>query len=85
MDRTADRQARLQKLVAVKTILPKFASEPKFQRMFIDEARLASRIEHTNVTQILDVGEQHDVTYLVMEYVDGDAVSKLHRAAQNKE
>jgi hypothetical protein len=73
------------KLVAVKTILPKYAAEPKFQRMFIDEARIASRIEHTNVTQILDVGEQHDVTYLVMEYVDGDALSKLHRAAKNRD
>jgi serine/threonine-protein kinase len=74
-----------QKLVAVKTILPKYAAEPKFQRMFIDEARIASRIEHTNVTQILDVGEQHDVTYLVMEYVDGDALSKIHRAVQNQD
>ena len=73
------------KLVAVKTILPKYAAEPKFQRMFIDEARIASRIEHTNVTQILDVGEQHDVTYLVMEYVDGDALSKVNRAAKNKD
>jgi serine/threonine-protein kinase len=69
------------KLVAVKTILPKFAEDPHFQKMFIDEARLAARIEHANVTAILDVGEQNDVTYLVMEYVDGDALSKLHRAA----
>jgi serine/threonine-protein kinase len=52
--------------------------------MFIDEARIASRIEHTHVTQILDVGEQHGVTYLVMEYVDGDAVSKVQRAAKKK-
>jgi eukaryotic-like serine/threonine-protein kinase len=72
------------RLVAVKTILPKYAAEPKFQRMFIDEARIASRIEHTNVAQILDVGEQHDVTYLVMEYVDGDALSKISRAAKSK-
>ena len=73
------------RLVAVKTILPKYAAEPKFQRMFVDEARIASRIEHDNVAQILDVGEQHGVTYLVMEYVDGDALSKVHRAAQKKE
>ena len=70
-----------QRLVAVKTILPKYADEPRFQQMFLDEARIASRIEHANVTQILDVGEQHEVTYLVMEYVDGDSLSKLHRAA----
>jgi serine/threonine-protein kinase len=71
-----------QKLVAVKTILPKYAAEERFQQMFVDEARIASRIEHANVTQILDVGEQHEVTYLVMEYVDGDALSRLNRAAR---
>jgi serine/threonine-protein kinase len=70
------------KLVAVKTILPKHAADPRFQRMFQDEARIASRIEHVNVAQILDVGEQHDVTYLVMEYVDGDALSRLDRALE---
>ena len=73
------------RLVAVKTILPKYASEARFQRMFIDEARIASRIEHANVVQILDVGEQHNVTYLVMEYVDGDALSKLHRELERKD
>jgi serine/threonine protein kinase len=73
-----------QKLVAIKTILPKFASDPSFQQMFLDEVRIASRIEHAHVTQILDVGEQHGVTYLVMEYVDGDALSKVHRAARTK-
>jgi serine/threonine-protein kinase len=72
------------KLVAIKTILPKYASEPKFQRMFVDEARIASRIEHGNVAQIIDVGEHHGITYLVMEYVDGDALSKISRAAQKK-
>jgi serine/threonine-protein kinase len=70
------------KLVAVKTILPKHAADPRFQRMFQDEARIASRIEHVNVAQILDVGEQHDVTYLVMEYVDGDALSRLDRTLE---
>jgi serine/threonine-protein kinase len=69
-----------EKLVAIKTILPKFASDPAFQKMFRDEARIASRIEHTNAAQILDVGEQHDMTYLVMEYVDGDALSSVYRA-----
>ncbi|MGO9838399.1 MAG: serine/threonine protein kinase [Polyangiaceae bacterium] len=73
-----------EKLVAIKMILPKFASDPVFQKMFRDEARIASRIEHTNAAQILDVGEQHDVTYLVMEYVDGDALSSIHRALKRQ-
>ena len=72
------------KLVAVKTILPRFAAEEKFQRMFVDEARIASRIDHVNVAQILDVGEKDDITYLVMELVDGDSLQRMHRAARKK-
>ncbi len=73
-----------EKLVAIKTILPKFAADIRFQEMFLDEARIAARIEHMNVAQILDLGEEHEILYLAMEYVDGDAVSKLNRACQKK-
>ncbi len=70
------------KLVAIKTILPKFAGDVRFQEMFLDEARIASRIEHANVAQIFDLGEENEILYLVMEYVEGDALSKLNRACQ---
>jgi serine/threonine protein kinase len=73
-----------EKFVAVKTVLPKFASDARFQQMFQDEARIASRIEHANVAQILDVGEQSEITYLVMEYVDGESLSTVHRALTKK-
>jgi serine/threonine-protein kinase len=73
-----------EKLVAIKTILPKFAADIRFQEMFLDEARIASRIEHVNVAQILDLGEEREILYIVMEYVDGDALSKLYRAGQRK-
>ncbi len=73
-----------EKLVAIKTILPKFASDFRFQQMFLDEARIASGIEHNNVAHILDLGEEHDVLYLVMEWVDGDALNKLQRALEKK-
>jgi serine/threonine protein kinase len=73
-----------EKLVAVKTILPKFASDEQFEKMLLDEARIASRIEHFNVARILDLGEEHDVLYLAMEYVDGDSLSKLRRSWQKK-
>src|SRR5580698_8583119 len=73
-----------EKLVALKTILPQYAADMRFQQMFLDEARIASRIEHANVAQILDLGEEHDVLYLAMEYVDGDALSKLNKACQRK-
>ncbi len=68
-----------EKLVAVKTILPKFAADPRFQSMFLDEARIAAGIEHTNVARVIDLGEEHGVLYIAMEFVDGDALSKLQR------
>jgi serine/threonine-protein kinase len=73
-----------EKIVAVKTILTRLASVPHFQRMFLDEARIASRIHHPNVAQILDLGDHHGVLFLVMEWVDGDALSKLARALRDK-
>jgi serine/threonine protein kinase len=73
-----------EKLVAIKTILPSFATDARFQRMFLDEARIASGIEHTNVAQTLDLGEERGVFYIVMEWVDGDALNKLYRALEVK-
>jgi serine/threonine-protein kinase len=73
-----------EKVVAIKTILPKFAGDIRFQEMFLDEARIASRIEHANVAQIFDLGEEHEVLYRAMEYVEGDALSKINRACAKK-
>jgi eukaryotic-like serine/threonine-protein kinase len=71
-----------EKLVAIKTILPRYARDPSFQEMFLDEARIAARIQHVNVAQILDLGDQHGVLFLAMEWVDGDALSKLAHAVE---
>ncbi len=66
-----------EKLVAIKTILPQFASDARYKTMFLDEARLASKIQHANVTQILDLGEEKGVLYLAMEYVEGESLARL--------
>jgi serine/threonine-protein kinase len=73
-----------EKLVAVKTILTRFARDPHFQQMFLDEARIASGIHHPNVAQILDLGDQQGVLFLVMEWIEGDALSKLARATREQ-
>ncbi|HVH48214.1 MAG TPA: serine/threonine-protein kinase, partial [Labilithrix sp.] len=70
-----------EKLFAIKTIKTELISDPHFQEMFLDEARIASRIIHPNVAQILELGEQDDILYIVMEYVDGDSVAKIGRLA----
>src|SRR5579863_533814 len=46
------------KLVAIKTILPHLASDPEFERMLIDEARIASGARHPNVVEIYELGEE---------------------------
>jgi serine/threonine protein kinase len=69
-----------EKLVAIKTILPQFASDDRFQQMFLNEAQLASRIHHTNVAKVLDLGEENEVLYIAMEWIDGEPVNRMQRA-----
>ena len=69
------------KLVAVKTMLPGFSDEPQFEQMFLDEARIASRIRHPHVAEIYDLGEQDDILYLVLELIDGQPLSAIRAAA----
>ncbi len=76
------RDAHGAELLAIKTILPHYASDLRFQRMFLDEARIAAGIHHPNVAHILDVGDEDGVLYLVMEWVDGDSLARLFRACE---
>ncbi|MCB9583866.1 MAG: serine/threonine protein kinase [Polyangiaceae bacterium] len=69
------------KTVAIKTMLPTISDDPMFEQMFLDEATIASNIRHPNVVQIQDLGEQNDILYLVMEWVDGEPLSAIRRAA----
>jgi serine/threonine-protein kinase len=68
-----------EKLFAVKTIRTELVDDTRFQEMFLDEARIASGIQHPNVAQILDLGEQENVLYLVMEWVDGESLTKIRK------
>jgi serine/threonine-protein kinase len=70
------------KTVAVKTILPNLSDDPQFEQMFLDEAAIASKIHHPNVAEIYDLGEQDEVLYLVMEWVDGESLSTLSKHAR---
>ncbi len=67
------------KTVAVKTILPSLSDDPTFEQMFLDEASIASKIQHPNVAQIIDLGEEEEVLFLAMEWVDGESLSTLSK------
>src|SRR5436190_24054094 len=68
--------------VAIKRLHPQFAKDPEFVSMFLDEARLAARIQHPNVVATLDVVALEGELFLVMEYVQGESLSKLVRATR---
>jgi serine/threonine-protein kinase len=73
------------KIVAVKTMLPTLSGDPHFQQLFLTEAELASRIKHPNVCEILDLGEQRHVLYLVMEWIEGESLATLLSACRERE
>jgi serine/threonine-protein kinase len=73
-----------QKIVAVKTMLPKLSEDEQFEQMFLDEASLASQIRHPNVCAIHDLGEQEGILYIVMEWIDGVPLNQLMKAAKKE-
>ncbi len=71
--------------VAIKRLHPQYAKDPDFSSMFIDEARLAARIRHPNVVATLDVVAMESELLLVMDYVQGESLSRLLRTARNRQ
>ncbi|NUO54627.1 MAG: serine/threonine protein kinase [Polyangiaceae bacterium] len=68
--------------VAIKRLHPQYAKDPDFVSMFLDEARLAARVQHPNVVSTLDVVALGDELFLVLEYVEGEALARLLRACR---
>lgn len=65
------------RLVAIKVMHRHIAMNPDFVMMFLDEARLASRIAHPNVVPMLDVDADDNGIFLVMDYVEGSNLHKI--------
>src|SRR6185369_15776565 len=63
--------------VAIKRMHESLAQDPEFAAMFLDEARLVTRIRHPNVVPTLDVVALDHELLLVMEYVAGEPLSLL--------
>jgi serine/threonine protein kinase len=68
--------AGFNKLLVCKVLRPLLADDESFREMFLDEARLAARLNHPNVVQTYEVGEDDGQQFLTMEYLDGQP---LHR------
>src|SRR5262245_58324534 len=66
----------LGRTVAIKVMLPALMDEPGFAERFRQEARTMATIKNPSVVDIYDYGSDQGTAYLVMEYVEGDPLSR---------
>jgi serine/threonine protein kinase len=69
--------ANIQKLVVLKEIREELANDAEFVGMFMDEARIATRMSHPNVVHTFDVGAEGHRYYMVMEYLEGQPMNAV--------
>jgi serine/threonine-protein kinase len=69
------------KHVALKRILPDLSDQPDFVHMFLDEARLAARLDHPHIVHIHDFGRDGDSYFIAMEHVAGENLQSVTRRA----
>jgi len=69
------------KLLVVKRLRETLASDPDFLLMFLNEARLAARLNHPNIVHTYEVGSDGSRHYIAMEYLQGQSLNRLIRRA----
>jgi eukaryotic-like serine/threonine-protein kinase len=70
----------LGRTVAVKVLSPQFADDQQFVTRFRREAQSAAALNHPNIVSVFDTGDQGDVHFIVMEYVEGRTLRDAIRA-----
>jgi serine/threonine protein kinase len=73
--------AGFEKYVVVKCLHDHLADDSEFVRMFLDEARLTAQLDHSNIVQTIELGEESGRYYIVMEYLAGMSLSLVARRA----
>jgi serine/threonine-protein kinase len=71
------REGDFQRIYALKRLHPLVRDDAELRAMFLDEARIAGIIRHPNVVSVLDMGEDAEGPFLVMDYVDGLNLAQL--------
>lgn len=74
------------RVVVVKQVLPHLAQSPEFVHMFLNEARVAARLDHPGVVHIYEMGEIAGQYFISLEYLPGEDLTRvLHRAHREKQ
>lgn len=66
-----------ERILAIKRILPNMADDDEFISMFVDEARLAVQLSHSNIVQVFELGKFENQYYIAMEYVSGKDLRQI--------
>ena len=70
---------KLDRYVTVKVLREEFIGDDEFIDRFRSEARSAARLSHPNIVRVYDVGEDGEVSYILMEYIHGDTLKQAIR------
>ncbi|MEM6958109.1 MAG: protein kinase, partial [Myxococcota bacterium] len=82
IDVSVKRGRGFERVYAVKRLHSHLRDDPKFLEMFLDESRIAGLIRHANVVSVLDVGQDREGPFLVMDFVEGVSLRDLMRSLQ---
>lgn len=72
------------RVVAVKQVLPHLAQSREFLQMFLNEGRLAARLDHPNIVRIYELGQIDDQYFISMEYLAGEDLSRIIRQSRER-
>src|SRR5688572_13026062 len=76
--------AGFNKLTVLKKLREARVGDPSYVAMFLDEARLAARLNHPNVVHTYEVGEQGDGYFIAMEYLEGQPLSRVAQTMRTR-
>src|SRR5262245_50474167 len=71
-----------EKTVVLKRIFTTFYADPQFRHMLVDEAHVAMTLNHSNIVQVLDLGESEGRYFLALELVDGWTLDRVLRRSK---
>ncbi|AKV02512.1 serine/threonine protein kinase [Labilithrix luteola] len=75
---------RFSKLLVIKELKPELAEDASFLQMFLDEARLAARLNHPNIVQTYEIGTDGDRHFIVMDYLEGISLARVLKRKSEK-
>ena len=76
--------AGFEKAVVIKLIHPHMAQDTIAVNMLLDEAKIASQLDHQNIVHTYELGEAHGTYYIVMEYLAGESLGMVLKEGQKQ-